>query len=149
MTPLTGWAGTYDVWRLLLGDDAGTSMAVFFDLQVETYSNVLTFALVLDLVYGLHWGDGGWSWAPRGSRARFLAYGALIALTGICAARGPLRTVLEVPFPDDIAASVAQYFRRALEGVMATIGLVVFLDVVKPGGLDLSPSPRAEVAATQ
>lgn len=139
--PLTGWAGSYDAWRWLLGEDVGTSLAVFFDLQVETYSTVLTLALVLDVVYGLHWGDGGWGWAPRRS-ARILAYAALVVLVGICAARAPLRSVLEVPLPDDIAASIAQYFRRALEGVLTTLGLMVFLDVVRPGGLDLSSSSR-------
>lgn len=146
--PLTGWAGTYDAWRWIAGDDIGTSMAVFFDLQVETYANVLLFALVLDNVYGLHWGDGGWSWVPRGRRARVIAYVGLVVLVGVCAARDSLRGVLEVPLPYDVAASVAQYLRRASEGVMATIGLMIFLDVVRPGGLDLS-RPRPEQGPTR
>lgn len=131
--PLAGWAGTYDLWRAVFGDDVGTSLAVFWDLQVETYVNVLLIVLVLDLVYRLRPnGIGGWCTSPSRWPVRAATYAGLALLALICAAEGPLRSVLQVPLPDDIAASVAHYFRRALEGVVATIGLMAFMDAVRP-----------------
>lgn len=132
--PLSGWAGTYDAWRFLLGDDTGTSMALFWDLQVESWANALLVIGLLDLLYRLHrTPDGRWAVAPRGRQARLAAYAGLLVLALVCAAESPVRSVLEVPLPDDIAASVAHYLRRALEGVLATIGILIFLDWVRPG----------------
>lgn len=151
---LGGWSGTYAAWRAIAGDDVGTALAVFWDLQVESYFNVLTLALALDLVYGLHRTDRGWRFAPRSRMIRILAYVVLAGLTLVCAAEGPLRTLLQVPLPDDIGASVAHYFRRGLEGVLATIVVMAFLDLVRPAGLTplLAASPgraarRAEAPA--
>lgn len=132
--PLSGWAGTYDAWRALFGDDVGQALAVFWDLQVESFVNVLLVVLILDQLHGLHRGsDGRWSVAPRSRRARAVTYAGLAVLALVCSAEAPLRSVLEVPLPDDVAASVAHYFRRALEGVLATLGIALFLDLVRPG----------------
>jgi hypothetical protein len=128
--PLSGWAGTYTAWRTVFGDDVGTSLAVFFDLQVETWSTVGLFAPILDLVYGLHRTPRGWDLAPRRAMARAATYGGLLVLVVVCSAEGPLRDVFQVVMPADVAASVAHYFRRALEGVLTAIGLMLFLDVV-------------------
>jgi hypothetical protein len=62
--------------------------------------------------------------------ARAATYAALVVLGVVCAAEGPLRDVLSVAAPDDVAASVAHYFRRALEGVLTVIGVMLFLDLV-------------------
>lgn len=133
-----GWEVVYDMWRAVLGDDAGEAMARFWDLQVESYWNALLFVLVLDFVYGMHRGaDGGWEFSIAPWRVHGAVYAALAVLTLVCSAEGPLRNVLEVPLPDDIANSVAHYFRRALEGVMATIGLMIFMDFVRPGRVGL------------
>lgn len=141
--PLSGWAGSYAAWRWLLGDDTGTAMATFWDLQVESYVTALLFVAALDLVYGLHRrADGGWGFAHRGWRVHAGFYAALIVLVLICSAEGPWRQVLQVVLPDDIGASVAHYFRRALEAVLAVLGLMAFLDVIRPGGLRLEPLPR-------
>jgi hypothetical protein len=132
--PLSGWAGTYAAWRTIFGDDVGRSLAVFFDLQVETWSTVGLFAPILDLVYGLHRTPQGWDLLPRRGMARAVTYGALVALAVVCAAEAPLRDVFTFVLPDDIAASVAHYFRRALEGVLTVIGLMLLLDlVILPG----------------
>lgn len=128
--PLTGWAGTDAAWRAIFGDDVGRSLSVFFDLQVETWSTVGLFAPILDLVYGLHHENGGWALAPRRGIARIAAYGGLTVLAVVCSAEGPLRDVFDLALPSDIAASVALYFRRALEGVLTAIGLMVLLDLV-------------------
>ncbi|WCO68549.1 hypothetical protein PO878_07385 [Iamia majanohamensis] len=145
---LAGWAGTYQLWRWVAGDDVGTALAVFWDLQVESYVNVLTLALALDLTLGLHRGPEGWAFAPRRRTARLATYGVLAALALVCAAEGPLRDVLALPLPDDIARSVAHYARRGLEGVLATMGVLVFLDLVRPAGLTpLWSSPRREPTA--
>ncbi|HYI61715.1 MAG TPA: hypothetical protein VEW93_07910 [Acidimicrobiales bacterium] len=134
--PLSGWAGTHDAWRAVLGDDVGSSLAVFWDLQVESFVNVLLVVLVLDQVHGLHRGDDGrWAVAPRGAAARAAVYAGLLALALVCSAEGPLRSVLGVPLPDDVAASMAHYFRRALEGALAALGVLLFLDLVRPGPL--------------
>lgn len=132
---LAGWAGTYQLWRWVAGDDVGTALAVFWDLQVESYVNVLTLALALDLTLGLHRRPEGWAFAPRRRTARLATYAGLAVLTLVCAAEGPLRDVLTIPLPDDIARSVAHYARRGLEGVLATTGVLVFLDLVRPAGL--------------
>lgn len=139
--PLSGWEVTYDAWRAVLGDDAGTAMATFWDLQVETWWNALLVVLALDLVYGMHRTGGRWAFAHQGMRRHVAMYLGLVVLMLICAAEGPWRDVLQLVLPDDIGASVAHYFRRALEGVMATVGVMVFLDVVRPGGLRLSREP--------
>lgn len=132
--PLSGWAGTYTAGRTVFGDDVGRSLAVFFDLQVETWSGVVLFAPILDVVYGLHRADGHWALAPRRGMARAATYGALAVLTVVCSAEGPLRDVFDVVLPADVALSVAHYVRRALEGVLTVIGLMLFLDlVVLPG----------------
>ena len=132
--PLSGWAGTYTAWRTIFGDDVGQSLAVFFDLQVETWSTVILFAPIVDLVYGLHRTPTGWDLAPRRGMARAATYGGLGVLTLICAAEGPLRDVFDIVAPLDIATSTAHYFRRALEGVLTVIGLMLFLDlVILPG----------------
>jgi small basic protein len=132
---LSGWAGTYEAWRWLAGEQVGTSLAVFWDLQVESYVNVLLLVAALDIVYGMHrTDDGGWGFVPRGPRTHVAFYVALAVLAVVCSAEGPLRATLQVPLPDDIGASVAHYFRRALEAVLATLGVMVFLDVVRPGG---------------
>lgn len=154
--PLSGWEVTYDAWRAVLGDDVGTSMAVFWDLQVETWWNALLVVLALDLVYGMHRDGGRWAFAYRGRARHVAAYVGLAVLMLICAAEGPWRDVLQLVLPDDIGASVAHYFRRGLEGVMASIGVMVFLDVVRPGGLRHSrepsgasaPGPRSRSRAT-
>jgi len=131
--PLSGWGGTYTAWRTIFGDDVGQSLAVFFDLQVETWSAVGLFAPIVDLVYGLHRTPQGWDFAPRRWMARAATYGAL-ALVIVCSAEGPLRDIFDVVLPGDVAASVAHYFRRALEGVLTAVGLMLFLDlVVLPG----------------
>jgi hypothetical protein len=132
--PLSGWAGTYTAWRTIFGDDVGQSLAVFFDLQVETWSTVGLFAPIVDLVYGLHRSPTGWAFAPRRGMARAATYGGLLVLTLVCSAEGPLRDVFDVVLPLDVATSVAHYFRRALEGVLTVIGLMLFLDlIVLPG----------------
>lgn len=140
--PLSGWAGTATAWRALLGDDAGTSMARFWDLQVESYVTALLLVAVLDLVYGLHRrSDGRLAFTHRGRRRHLAAYAALVLLAVVCSAEGPWRTVLQVPLPDDVGASVAHYSRRALEAVLTVIGLMIFLDLVRPSGLRLEPRP--------
>ncbi|HEV7722438.1 MAG TPA: hypothetical protein VGO60_14190 [Iamia sp.] len=132
--PLSGWGGTYTAWRTIFGDDVGQSLAVFFDLQVETWSAVALFAPIVDLIYGLHRTPQGWDLAPRRGIARAAAYGALLVLVVACSGEGPLRDVFDVALPGDVAASVAHYFRRALEGVLTVIGLMLFLDlIVRPG----------------
>jgi hypothetical protein len=132
--PLSGWAGTYTAWQTVFGDDVGRSLAVFFDLQVETWSTIGLFAPILDLVYGLHRTPGGWELAPLRGMARAATYGGLLVLVLVCSAEGPLRDVFDIALPLDIATSVAHYFRRALEGVLSVIGLMLFLDlVVLPG----------------
>ncbi len=142
--PLAGWVGTYDLWRTAFGDDVGTSLAVFWDLQVESYVNVLLLVLILDGVYRLRpTGSGGWCISPRSRGVRAATYVGLAVLALVCAAEGPWRSVLEVPLPDDVAGSIAHYFRRALEGVMATIGLLAFVDLVRP----VHFRPPAEVPA--
>jgi hypothetical protein len=128
--PLSGWGGTYTAWRTIFGDDVGQSLAVFFDLQVETWSTVGLFAPIVDLVYGLHRTPSGWALAPRRGMARAATYGGLVVLALVCSAEGPLRDVFDVALPLDIATSVAHYFRRALEGVLTVIGLMLFLDVI-------------------
>lgn len=143
-----GWAGTYQAWRWVAGEDVGTSLAVFWDLQVESYANVALLALVVDLVYGLRREPRGWVLVPRRAALRAIAVIGLIGLALACAAEGPLRSVLQVPLPDDIGASVAHYFRRALEGVLATIGVMVFLEVVRPEGRWLDRAPAADPPAS-
>lgn len=128
--PLSGWAGTYTAWRTIFGDDVGQSLAVFFDLQVETWSGVILFAPIVDLLYGLHRTPQGWDFTPRRRMARAATYGALLALVIVCSAEGPLGDIFAVVVPDDIASSVAHYFRRALEGVLTVIGLMMFLDLI-------------------
>lgn len=140
--PLSGWAGTYTAWRTIFGDDVGQSLAVFFDLQVETWSTVGLFAPIVDLVYGLHRTPRGWDLAPRRGMARAATYGGLLVLVIVCSAEGPLREVFQVVMADDVAASVAHYFRRALEGVLTVIGLMLFLDLL------ILPARRRERAAT-
>jgi len=151
--PLSGWGGTYTAWRTVFGDDMGQSLAVFFDLQVETWSTVVLFAPILDLVYGLHRTPRGWDFAPRRAMARAATYGVLLVLVIVCSAEGPLRDVFDLVLPGDIAASVAHYFRRALEGVLTVIGLMLFLDaIVLPGrrraatAPTVGPSPAATAA---
>jgi len=132
--PLSGWGGTYTAWRTIFGDDAGQSLAVFFDLQVETWSTIVLFAPIVDLLYGLHRTPQGWDLAPRRGMARAATYGALLGLVLVCSAEGPLGDIFDVVLPGDVAASVAHYFRRALEGVLTVIGLMLFLDlIVLPG----------------
>lgn len=138
--PLSGWAGTYTAWRTVFGDDIGQSLAVFFDLQVETWSTVALFAPILDLVYGLHRGPRGWALAPRPVRDRLATYAALAVLTLVCSAEGPLADGFDLLLPTDVAGSVAHYFRRALEGVLTVIGLMLFLDLV------VVPARRREAA---
>lgn len=134
--PLSGWAGTAAAWRALLGDGAGRSMATFWDLQVESYVTALLLVAVLDVVYGLHRAsDGRLAFAHRGWRRHIVAYAGLVVLTIVCGAEGPLRTVLQVPLPDDVGASLAHYSRRALEAVLTVLGLMAFLDLLRPGGL--------------
>jgi hypothetical protein len=117
-------------------EPAGEAMARFWDLQVETWVNALLFVFILDFVYRMHRGaDGGWEFAPVSTKVRAGVYAGLVLLMLVCSAEGPLRNVLEVPLPNDIAASVARYFRRALEGVLAVIGLMIFMDFVRPGRL--------------
>jgi hypothetical protein len=128
--PLSGWAGTYTAWRTVFGDDVGQSLAVFFDLQVETWSTIGLFAPILDLIYGMHRTPQGWDLAPRRGMARAGTYGCLLVLVIFCSAEGPLRDLFAIAMPDDIATSVAHYFRRALEGVLTAIGLMLFLDLV-------------------
>ncbi|QYG92216.1 hypothetical protein HC251_07030 [Iamia sp. SCSIO 61187] len=139
--PLSGWAGTYTAWRTVLGDDVGQALAVFFDLQVETWSTVILLAPIIDLVYGLHRTDRGWDLAPRRGMARAATYAALAVLVLVCAAEGPLRDVLGVAAPDDVAASVAHYFRRALEGVLTVMGVMLFLDLVIVPSRRRAPAP--------
>ncbi len=139
--PLSGWAGTYTAWQTVLGDDVGRSLAVFFDLQVETWSTVGLFAPIVDLVYGLHRRPGGWALAPRRGMARLATYGALLVLVLVCSAEGPLRDVFDVALPLDVATSMAHYFRRALEGVLTVIGLMLFLDLVVLPSTTSRPSP--------
>jgi hypothetical protein len=62
--------------------------------------------------------------------ARAAVYGVLSVLVIVCSAEGPLRDVFALGMPDDVAASVAHYFRRALEGVLTVIGLMLFLDLI-------------------
>lgn len=128
--PLSGWAGTYTAWRAVFGDDVGTSLAVFFDLQTETWATVVLFAPIVDLVYGLHRTPTGWDLAPRRGMARAATYGGLLVLALVCSAEGPMRDVFDVALPADVASSVAHYLRRALEGVLTVIGLMLFLDLV-------------------
>jgi hypothetical protein len=129
--PLSGWGGTYTAWRTIFGDDVGQSLAVFFDLQVETWSTVGLFAPIIDLVYGLHRSPTGWALAPRRGMARAATFGALLLLTLVCSAEGPLREVFDIALlPLDVATSVAHYFRRALEGVLTAIGLMLFVEVI-------------------
>lgn len=128
--PLSGWAGTYTAWETVFGADVGHALAVFFDLQVETWSGVLLIAPAIDLVYGMHHTDEGWDFAPRPWPVRAAVYAALV-----CSAEGPVRDVLDVGLPTDIATSVAHYLRRALEGVLTAIGVLLFLDLVRPGRL--------------
>lgn len=139
--PLSGWGGTYTAWRTIFGDDIGQSLAVFFDLQVETWSTVGLFAPIVDLVYGLHRTPTGWALAPRRGMARAAVYGGLLALVVVCSAEGPLRDLLQIVMPNDIAASVAHYLRRAIEGVLTAIGLMLFLDLI------FLPSRRTAVSA--
>lgn len=134
--PLSGWAGTATAWRALLGDDAGGSMAIFWDLQVESYVTALLLVAVLDLVYGLHRSsDGRLTFAHRGWRRHLVAYAGLVVLAAVCSAEGPVRTVLEVPLPDDVGSSLAHYLRRSLEAVLTVLGLMAFFDLLRPGGL--------------
>lgn len=141
--PLSSWAGTAAAWRALLGDDAGRSMATFWDLQVESYVTALLLVAVLDAVYGLHRSsDGRLAFAHRGWRRHLAAYAGLIALAVVCSAEGPLRTVLQLPLPDDVGSSVAHYIRRSLEAVLTVLGLMAFLDLLRPGGLRLGPVRR-------
>lgn len=128
--PLSGWAGTYTAWRTIFGDDVGQSLAVFFDLQVETWSTIILFAPIVDLLYGLHRTPTGWELLPRRGMARAATYGALAVLVVVCSAEGPLRDLFDVVLPLDVATSVAHYFRRALEGVLTAIGLMLFLDLI-------------------
>ncbi len=128
--PLSGWDGTYTAWETVFGDDVGHSLAVFFDLQVETWSTVGLFAPIIDLVYGLHRSPTGWAFAPRRGMARAATYGGLAVLALVCSAEGPLRDLFDVVLPLDIATSTAHYFRRALEGVLTVMGLMLFLDVI-------------------
>ncbi len=147
--PLSGWSGTYAAWRAVFGQDVGQSLAVFFDLQVETWAGIALFAPIVDLVYGLHRDERGWALAPRPWRARAATYVGLVVLTLACAAEGPLREVLAIGLPSDIAASVAHYFRRALEGALTTIGLMVFLDlVVVPERRRAAPGAAGATATT-
>lgn len=139
--PLSGWAGTSTAWRTVVGDDVGGSLAVFFDLQVETWSTVILLAPIIDLVYGLHRTGRGWDLAPRGRMDRAATYAALVVLALVCAAEGPLGDVLAVAAPDDVAASVAHYFRRALEGVLTVIGVMLFLDLVIGPNRRRAPAP--------
>src|SRR5688572_11465917 len=120
-----GWEVVYDLWRTVLGDRAGEAMARFWDLQVESYWNALLFVFILDFVYGMYRGiDGGWEFAPASLKVRLTTYAALVLLCLVCSAEGPLRNMLQPLLGDTVGASVAHYFRRALEGVMATIGLM-------------------------
>lgn len=129
-----GWEVVHDLWRTVLGDDAGEAMARFWDLQVESYWNTLLFVFILDFIYGMHRGtDGGWEFARASLKVRLATYAALVLLCLVCSAEGPLRDVLQPLLGDNVGASVAHYFRRALEGVIATIGLMIFMDFVKPG----------------
>jgi len=132
--PLSGWAGTYAGWRAVLGEAAGTAMAVFWDLQVESYVTALLLVGILELVYGLHRrGDGRWAVARRGGGAHILAYAGLLVLVAVCSAEGPVRDILQLALPHDIGASVAHYLRRSLEAVLTVGGLMLFLDLVRPG----------------
>ena len=132
----TGWQVVYDLWRTVLGDDAGEAMARFWDLQVESYWNALLFVFILDFIYGMHRGaDGGWGFAPASLKVRLATYSALVLLCIVCSAESPVRDVLQPLLGENVGASVAHYFRRALEGVMTTIGLMIFMDFVKPGRL--------------
>jgi hypothetical protein len=133
--PLSGWAGTYAAWRAVLGDDVGGALAVFFDLQVETWSFLVLFAPILDLVYGLHRAPDGWAFAPRDAVVRATVAGALVVLVVVCSAERALREAGALALPDDIAASTAHYLRRAVEGVLTALGLVLFLELLRPGRL--------------
>jgi hypothetical protein len=145
--PLSGWGGTYTAWRTIFGDDVGQSLAVFFDLQVETWSTVGLFAPIVDLVYGLHRSPTGWAFAPRRGMARAATYGGLLLLALVCSAEGPLRDLFDVVLPLDVATSTAHYFRRALEGVLTVIGLMLFLDVIILPSLPSRPSRRRSAEA--
>ena len=146
---IMGWEVVYDLWRTVLGDAAGEAMARFWDLQVESYWNALLFVFILDFIYGMHRGtDGGWGFAPASLKVRLATYAALVLLCLVCSAESLLRDVLQSLFGDNVGASVAHYLRRALEGVMATIGLMIFMDFVKPGRMsEIAGKPRAAVVS--
>jgi hypothetical protein len=92
--------------------------------------------------------DGGWEFAPASIKVRLATYAALVLLCLVCSAESPLRDVLQPVLGDNVGASVAHYFRRALEGVMATIGLMIFMDFVKPGRMGkVADKTRAAVAS--
>ena len=146
--PLSGWAGTYTAWKAIFDDDVGLSLAIFFDLQVETWSTVGLFAPIVDLVYGLHRGPSGWELAPRRGMARAATYGGLVVLALVCSAEGPLRDLFDVVLPLDVATSLAHYFRRALEGVLTVLGLMLFLDlIVLPSRRRARPGPTPVTAS--
>lgn len=120
-------------------------------LQVESYFTVLLVVVALDVVYGMHQTDDGrWGFAPRAGRARVAAYLILLVLALVRSAEAPVCAALQLPLPDDIGASVAHYFRRGLEGVLTSLGLMLFFDLVRPGALRIAVprtgSPSAENA---
>ncbi len=124
-------------------------MARFWDLQVETWVAAPLIAAALDAVYGLGRApDGRRAFAYRGRRAHVLAYAGLVLLTLVCAAEGPVSDVLRPVLGDDVGPSVAHYLRRALEAPLTALGVMVFLDLVRPGGLDLRSAPARARADT-
>lgn len=144
---VAGWAGTDAAWEAVLGEDAGRSMAVFWDLQVETWVTAPLVVGALDVVYGLGRDpDGRWAFAYRGRRAHVLWYLGLVVLTGVCAAEGPVGDVLRPLLGNDVGTSIAHYLRRALEAPLTALGIMAFLDLVRPGGLVLRPATRVRTA---
>lgn len=139
---LSSWDGTHRAWEAVLGDDAGAAMAQFWDLQVESYAFAVLVPFVFSGVYGLHRAEAGWAVAVSG-RARLVGYVALVLLSVVCAAEGPVRDLLAVAAPDDVARSLAHYLRRALEGVLAMIGIMLFFDLVRPGPFAAARPQRA------
>lgn len=126
--PLSGWSRTHDAWRAVLGDDVGGALAVYFDLQVETWVNVWLLAAALDVIYRVHRHEGGWRISPRSVRTRVLVQLGLLALVVAGAADGATLSVLEVVLPDGFAGWLASILRRGIEGVLATMAVLALID---------------------
>jgi hypothetical protein len=121
-----------DLCTSLLGDDIGTAQATFWNLQCETYYTVVMVIFVLEWTWGLRRDAHGWTVETPTTARRLSTYALFAALAVLMAAERPVREVLEVALPNDIAFSIAHYLRRGLEAPLTILPLLVFFDGVLP-----------------